>query len=53
MREILNRSKETARVTRKQYSAPRLVEYGHVGKLTQSGGNTHSDGSGNKKVGNT
>lgn len=29
---------------RKLYSSPRLVEYGHVEKLTRSGGATSPDG---------
>ena len=28
---------------RKRYSTPRLEEYGHVAKLTQSGGSTKSE----------
>jgi hypothetical protein len=30
-------------VQRKLYESPRLIEYGHVEKLTQSGGQTTSD----------
>lgn len=31
------------RVPRKRYSPPRLEEYGHVAKLTQSGGTTKTE----------
>jgi len=33
----------TDRPPRKKYSTPRLEEYGHVAKLTQSGGTTMSE----------
>ena len=34
---------DTERPPRKRYSTPRLEEYGHVAKLTQSGGTTMSE----------
>ena len=35
---------------KRPYEAPRLVEYGHVGKLTQSGGITTKDTGNMKRV---
>lgn len=44
-----NRSKQDStpaqRLPRKRYSTPRLEEYGHVAKLTQSGGSTMTESS--------
>lgn len=34
----------SSRLPRKRYNTPRLEEYGHVAKLTQSGGVTMSEG---------
>lgn len=40
------------RPARKAYTSPRLVEYGDVRKLTQTGGHTTHDGAaGAKKLG--
>ncbi len=40
------------RPRKKAYTPPRLVEYGDVRKLTQSGGHTtHDAGGGLKKIG--
>lgn len=36
-------SSEPDRLTKRRYQTPRLVEYGHVGKLTQTGGVTTKD----------
>ena len=44
------RSEKSSRSNRKPYAPPRLVRYGHVAKLTQSGGSTTSDTHGTKKV---
>ncbi len=35
---------------RRRYEPPRLVEYGSVGKLTQTGGNTTKDAGNMKRV---
>ncbi len=43
-------SSEAARPARRRYQPPRLVEYGHVGKLTQTGGNTTRDTGNMKRV---
>ncbi len=43
-------SSETSRSARRRYEPPRLVEYGSVGKLTQSGGNTTKDSGNMKRV---
>ena len=39
-----------SRPSRRRYEPPRLVEYGSVGKLTQTGGNTVKDGGNMKRV---
>jgi hypothetical protein len=42
---------QTPRQTpRRRYEAPRLVEYGSVGKLTQTGGQTTKDTGNMKRV---
>ena len=45
---------KVSRARRKLYATPKLIAYGAVEKLTQSGGQSHPDGSGgSKKVGRT
>jgi hypothetical protein len=39
-----SRPAASTRPPRKRYTKPRLQEYGHVAKLTQSGGSTKSEG---------
>lgn len=41
---------EPLRSARRRYEPPRLVEYGSVGKLTQTGGNTTKDTGAMKRV---
>jgi hypothetical protein len=35
---------------RKPYQKPKLIKFGHVEKLTESGGHTHTDGMGTRRV---
>lgn len=43
-------SSRTPRPARRRYETPRLVEYGSVGKLTQTGGITTKDTGSMKRV---
>lgn len=43
-------SSKPPRAARRRYETPRLVEYGSVGKLTQTGGRTTKDGGNMKRV---
>ena len=40
---------DTSKPARKRYNTPKLEEYGHVAKLTQSGGSTMTE-SGNPNM---
>jgi hypothetical protein len=42
--------RQTPRPTRRRYEPPKLVEYGSVGKLTQTGGVTTKDTGSMKRV---
>lgn len=43
--------KDAAGSPKKTYAKPRLVEYGSVAKLTQSGGSTTTEGAPRSKMG--
>lgn len=40
VRKPLDRTEDSARPDRKPYSAPRLTDYGSIGKLTRGGSGT-------------
>ena len=48
--EDKQRKKRSVRMNRKSYSHPKLIEYGHIEKLTQGGGLSGQDAQGKRRA---